>query len=429
MSGIAVTRFLAGLYSLVVYCLFLSVADQHLGRRGMLPLPATTLAVVTLFPLVGGLLLHATLSMKTRRLLVWALKQNAPVVTAFGLLAFCSLLFSLHPHAYWREDGKWIFLIGYAFIIFLLASIAALLTPIQKAFDWIVLTAISILCWSMAYELNHPGFFSTVVSRAAGFPGNSNFGALVMVLLCAAALRYRGSDSRFFDLAVLGIGGFGVLITQSRSGLMNFALLLALYCKSSIFSGRSVGREIQKLVASVAILIAGFIVVFPLLTSNAAMFSMYNTRFANFLSAKQIDDGSSESRIAAAEDAIRRINRSPLIGHGTGHTRTMDELPHNIYLNQWVNNGILGLLSYVGLLCTAFYMFSKRRFEKGKSFICCTALGGLFTHNLLDQRPFLLLLGTLVTLSLYSRSRGQEQGDSLAGSEPLPHAQLVVRRS
>lgn len=424
MSGIAVTKFLAGFYSFFIFCLFLSVADQHLGRRGMLPLPATTLAVLTLLPLVGGVLLHAVLSMKTRRVLVWSLKQNAPAILAFGLVAFASLLFALHPTAYWKDDAKWIFLIVYAFIIFLFASIAALLSPIQKAFDWIVLAAIFLLGWSMAYELNHPGFFSTVVSRAAGFPGNSNFGALVMVLLCSAALRYQGSRSRLFDAVVLGVGGFGVAITQSRSGLMNFVLLLVLYCKSSLFSGRSVGREASRLLISVVVLACSFVVIFPMVTSGAAMFSMYNTRFANLLSSKQIDDGSSESRLAAAADAIRRINASPIIGHGTGHTRTMDELPHNIYLNQWVNNGLLGLTTYIGLLATSYYLFWRRNFQKGKSFICCTALGGLFSHNILDQRPFLLLLGTLITLSLVSRTRQISSGDQtlFAGSEQLPHA-------
>ena len=112
--------------------------------------------------------------------------------------------------------------------------------------------------------------------------------------------------------------------------------------------------------------------------------------------------GSAASRIAAAQDALNRINQSPIIGHGTGYARRMPELPHNLYLQQWVNNGILGLIGYLSFLGISAVCFLRRRFMPGATLTLVAALGSFFSHNVLDQRPFLILYGLLLGLSSLS---------------------------
>jgi O-antigen ligase len=112
----------------------------------------------------------------------------------------------------------------------------------------------------------------------------------------------------------------------------------------------------------------------------------------------------------ALREGLNLIEASPLVGHGTGFARTMSELPHNIYIQQWVNNGLVGLLLYVGLIITAFFTFIHRRSRNGIALIVVTAVGGIFSHNILDQRPFLILLGLLLGIS--ARDSSQNAGSS-----------------
>jgi O-antigen ligase len=77
----------------------------------------------------------------------------------------------------------------------------------------------------------------------------------------------------------------------------------------------------------------------------------------------------------------------------------MSELPHNIYLQQWVNNGLPGLLSYAAFLVLTILTFAHRGSRNGVALIAVATIGGIFSHNILDQHPFLILLGVLLGMS------------------------------
>ena len=84
----------------------------------------------------------------------------------------------------------------------------------------------------------------------------------------------------------------------------------------------------------------------------------------------------------------------------------MLELPHNLYLQQWVNNGIVGFVGYLVFLISSYLVFLQRNCRNGQVLVAIAAVGSLFSHNVLDQRPFLILLGILIAASLAdSRTR------------------------
>jgi O-antigen ligase len=84
----------------------------------------------------------------------------------------------------------------------------------------------------------------------------------------------------------------------------------------------------------------------------------------------------------------------------------MPHLPHNLYLQQWVNNGIPGVVSFLALLLFAYRTFRRRNYRNGQAFVIVTTVGAAFSHNILDQRPFLMLLGILLgTSALEARER------------------------
>jgi len=133
--------------------------------------------------------------------------------------------------------------------------------------------------------------------------------------------------------------------------------------------------------------------------SQISVANQGNSRLSRLLNNQPVDDGSAGTRMDALQEGLALIEAAPLSGHGTGFSRTMSELPHNIYIQQWVNNGAVGLLLYLGFMTSAFCTFLYRGSRNGIALIIIAAIGGIFSHNILDQRPFLILLGLLLGIS------------------------------
>jgi O-antigen ligase len=403
------------LYSFAVLGTFFCVADQAMGHKGLLPLNATLLCIVLLIPFSARALVPYRENNKIRIPMIDTLWANRYAISAFILVALIALLFSILPKAYWGEGGKWIAVIPYDVFVTILSLAVGLNLAILRAIPSIVLVSLLILVGSIWYDQLHPGTFAELTNRAAGFPGNANYAALVANILCAAALNFgdkRGFQDRchslFYDVLIL-ISTFAVVtMTMSRSGLVNFGALFGLFVFFRLFRSKaSLAQRTQELVVLgiTGVLAASFLTWYA--THGSA--DRGNNRIARFINSKQVDDGSAATRLAAVHDCIEHIERAPWLGYGTGFARTMHELPHNIYLQQWVNNGILGIGSYILFLGAAIFTFTSRQFRNGQAVVIVAAIGGIFSHNIIDQRPFLMLIGILLTHSfLVARSTRQQ---------------------
>ena len=60
---------------------------------------------------------------------------------------------------------------------------------------------------------------------------------------------------------------------------------------------------------------------------------------------------------------------------------------------------IFAIIKVLPMLGVSFWIFGKRRYYRGQAFIATAAFGSLFSHNVLEQRPFLILFGILLTNS------------------------------
>ena len=397
----------AALYLSGFFVLFLCAADIYLSKQGLLPLRPTLLCVLLMLPLVAAATLRDLLCERPLACAITVFRRNALILIFFVLLVMTSLLLSLHPTSYWRENARWIFLYLYDFAIVLLAMLLPLNRTVQKAFPWFAFAGLAALLASLVFDLLYPGTFSTVISRAAGFPENSNMAALTLVMLASAALRYGARGARLGDISVLSLTGLGVFVTLSRSGILVYFVLLSAYVYFAFVARGSGLKSAFTFICTAVILVLIFLVSIPLIVEESEMFSLYTAkaRIAAFSGKRSIIDASGTSRLSAADEAFRLINKSPIIGHGTGFSRRMDELPHNMYLQQWVNNGLIGLFAYVGLLLISFWIFTRRKFAPGQTFIAIIMLASIFSHTILDQRPFLLLFGCFMTLSLHPGRR------------------------
>ena len=403
-------------YTALVLVLFFSVADQALGHFGLLPASPTLLCLVTLCPF-GVVLLIRHLVEPSVPGPVRTIARNASALGPLAIVALCAVSLSSLPGAYWHEGGKWIFLIPYGLCIVSLAALLGRYRMTQAILPLTTLASLAAIAGSIWYDTLHPGTFAPATNRAAGFPGNANFAALVAVMLCAGGLDFGNPkrslerpsefDSKGCRQIVRGsltnilllVTTFAVVcMTMSRSGALNFALLYSVYIfyrfARSTISWRQRLFEVALLLAAIALAV-GFTVAFTRFSATAHTTS----RLTRLLNNERVDDGSAGTRLQAINEGLNLINSAPILGHGTGFARTMSELPHNIYLQQWVNNGLPGLVSYTLFLVSAFLTFVRRGSRNGVALIAVATLGGIFSHNILDQRPFLILLGLLLGLS------------------------------
>lgn len=395
-------------FFLVIVGLHASVLDLALGQQGKLPIPATLLALLSFSTLAVLSVLSDLLRPTRDSIALGALKNNYFAQAPYILLACVSLLWSLLPGSYWNEGPKWILLITYGFAISTSASLGGLHPALNGRIRNFFQLPLAMLLCSIFWELAHPAYFSTEEARPAGFAGNSNFGALASNMLLAAVLRYQGRKSVARDGFWLLATATAVFVTQSRSGLIGFGVVLAAYLWSYIQVQRLNAVQILKFALGTVFAMVIGIAVILTVAQEAGLFKSSQTRLAKITTAGRADDGSADERMHAALDALNRISDAPVVGHGTGHTRYMPVAPHNLYLQQWMNNGLPGLLLYLSMLLGAFLLFLKQRYRPGQTFIALTAVAGLFTHNILEQHPFLIVFGTLLADG-YRQHLGRQQ--------------------
>jgi O-antigen ligase len=406
---------LATIYTVAILALFLSVTDQALGHAEMLPTSPTLMCIALLSPFSIARIVKSSLTASPSNIL-YPLSANALPLTPLVLVSLVALLLAALPGTYWAEGAKWVFLIPYGVCIVLLSAIMGTSQIIRVALPVSITVSSILLNGSVWYDTIHPGTFAAITNRAAGFPGNANFAALVAVMLCAAGLNLGKTDSfkdKYHKIKRRGSGSTlnfilivltfcTICLTMSRSGALNFTILFVIFLwYRFIKSDLSNRQKTLELAVILSLGAVAFISVLTFSTANTA--AQGSSRLTRLMNAKQVDDGSAATRIGAFWDGVELVEKKPILGHGTGFSRTMSELPHNIYLQQWINNGALGLASYLLFLAVTLITFIRRGSHNGVALLAVAISGGVFTHNILDQRPFLILLGIMLGGSAQSQ--------------------------
>ncbi len=399
-----IIQWVTPLYSFLTLTLFFCVADQALGHKGLLPINATILCIALIMPF----LFFSAIPQRGPRgyhspylELVWG---NRLVVGCLIAIASIAGVLAALPDAYWGEGGKWIGVIPYDCAIAIASLAIGVHRWTRQNLSLVVLSSQLFLLGSLWWDTLHPGTFAELTNRAAGFPGNANYAALVANIVCAAGLDFCGAlsshnkKSFLLDLSLLTATFLIVAMTMSRSGLLAFGVVIFCYL---FFRVIRTPRSAQRKAAELLVLCIVALAAFSFISWHATDSGLHSgkSRLTRLLNRQQVDDGSAGTRLAALYDGLRLIEEAPLLGHGTGFARTMHELPHNIYVQQWVNNGLPGIAAYLLFLAAAYRTFAARGFRNGQVVILVATVGGLFSHNVLDQRPFLMLLGILLASS------------------------------
>ena len=94
---------------------------------------------------------------------------------------------------------------------------------------------------------------------------------------------------------------------------------------------------------------------------------------------------------------------------------------HNMYLQQWLEGGLIQLVLYIGLLVVMWRMASGI----GKIMLVQFILNSLFTHNNLEHPAVLLLFASIIGTRLTASGPAtQQQVDMHSTDNQLPTATI-----
>lgn len=193
--------------------------------------------------------------------------------------------------------------------------------------------------------------------RAVSFFSHPNFYALFSAPLLALLVPDLGLSlkSKILNLKSIlwFIGGAGLLLSFSRAGWLGLAAAIGIYLLIAA------DKKIRKIIFTAVIVIVIVIVSTP------------NLRFRFTL--PFYGEKSAVSRLSLWHTGAKAIKEAPIFGLGlTGFSNNWARLntdpnlethnfPHNIFLNFWVETGLLGLISFFSLIGIYIYKGIKNR--------------------------------------------------------------------
>ena len=356
------------------------------------------------------------------------LALNLPVLLAFAALCAISLLpGALLPGAVTDDGGTQLMVLPYAFVVFTFGLMFGGAVAVRRHWRRILILAWLLAVTSVLIELFRPRTFASLLpainadwatdpDRPAGLMGDANTAAFIMLGLAVLILRY--DRLRWPETAFLATTLLAVLATQSRGGLLLTALVVAGY----LYHSRAVirGPALTAALIGGLVAVAGVIlVVLPLLAHLAAFSDWEGQRRLEMLTFQGEFVEADESRLGLVSTYLGAIEDAVWLGHGTGFMRTRPIGSHNMYLRQWVDNGMPGLLAYLALLGTATLLLWQRRFPGGLMLMLLATVQGLFSHTLLESRSLLLLYGLALAISVSEAEKRAATGPA-DGIEPIP---------
>lgn len=384
-----------------IFAMFISYLDQHLEARAALPFKNVSMFLWALAAITSTSVLKAAASLRERERLLTLYRVHFSVLAPLAAVVVCSFASAFLPAANLDDGPRYVLYPAYNATIVVLAMLLPFPEHHRKWVRWYLAVAFVLAAGSVFVDVIRPGTFSILPDRAAGFARNPNTASFLLIALCTSLIvfdRVRG-----FDLAVLGVTALAVLATLSRGGAILLAFVVACYvpCVVRQAARRGIGVVVMRVVALVFLIGATYAATTRLLDQR--MFAGPGSRIGMLLGRQEVV-GPRESRIALLAESWELVRQAPLLGYGSGYTFSMPQGPHNIYLSRWLDNGLAGMISYIWLLVAAGLTFLRRRYAVGMVFTGVVAIEGFFSHNLLDERIFLVLLGMLLTLSATSAS-------------------------
>lgn len=286
-------------------------------------------------------------------------------------------------------------------LVYLLAYVlSALLGTKNEYFPTALLPALVISAGTNIYEFFvAQDSFSISPGRAAGFHVNPNVSGMMLVGLWILWLALRPNKASFHAIVISALVFLGMLITFSRSAIIEYLLLGVLAVgMMRARAGNGTLRTVIVLLCIAALFGVGFAWLDSQALSGGAAVRVESLRGGNF------DDDSSVGRMDAALYYWNVFVASPLVG--AGKVISLGGLdggvgPHNAFIGLAADFGILPILLLFGILAGVIRIVFRNRFRGPYDALLSVGvvwifLSGVSSHNVLYDLDAKLMLGIII---------------------------------
>ena len=401
---------LRDIFVLSTLLFFILRLDSYLFRAGSLPVAPILLMAVWIISIWSLSAISTWFEHGYSQIFM----RTLPIVIPFVAIMALSWVGIFLEGAYLEDNYKAVLLPTLDFGIFLTGIIIGTMRISERKWSLALVLGLAFILGTVFIDVVSPGTFSKYEYRASGIYEQPNIAAFTIVLFLTALLRWEKKALTWPDMILAVVCGIGVFFTFSRGGVVEFLLIAALYWYNLKNKERS-----YSIVKGLVLLIflAGIAVfMFPDYISRLEILQFKSIRLDWFTTG---DVGGAfsvtDARVKILDEYFPLIAASPFLGWGTGFITSMDIGPHNMYVAQWVENGILGLLAYLWLLAAVFVVNKRVNNFCGIAFIALVFVYGFLTHILLSERPFLLLMAILTTRAIAGQVNNAGKNETESG--------------
>lgn len=228
---------------------------------------------------------------------------------------------------------------------------------------------------------------SALWGRPAASLRNPNEADFVVVLLLLGSMRWQRLD--MLELLAIIIAGATIVMTQSRGGMLAYLVFLACYAIWWGGVGKTSGNRAKRYL---------YAFLFWVFTAAIALAALLMQRYGadgmdGVLSSALSDPN---ARDYAAVTAWELIKEKPFFGYGTGYVYTMELGSHNMLLKVWLETGVPGLFGFLVLFLGLLWLGIVRKDYSIITLVAVLFAIGLTTHNLMESRSILIVVGLLL---------------------------------
>ena len=278
-------------------------------------------------------------------------------------------LFFIFGYIFWKNPEKKSLLLSTCYLLLAVMGLYAIV-------QYFTLLGLPAAYWGNSIE----------PKRAVAFFSHPNFYALFATPLLALlipdlGLRIKDKGLRIFDIKLWAwlFGLIGLFLSMSRAGWLGLAVAVLIYLVVAA------DKKIRKIIFG--IIVAGTIVIV----------AVPNWRYRVLM--PFYGEKSASSRVELWASGWKGIKQSPIFGLGlNGYQYEYRNLqinasfpdhnfPHNIFLNFWVEAGLLGLISITGLIALMLYRGLKDKKDILRLGISLFLIA-LVTQGLIDNPYF-----------------------------------------
>ena len=371
----------------------------------------------------------------------WQFLKNPVFLFTIGffiVLMIVSTIFSVNPfRSFFGDVERGEGLLGiFNFIGFFIATLF-----VFKKEDWITFFRGTLIVGAILFFDALNEFLGPFV-RAQSSLGNPTFLAAVFLFIIYSALIVLFSKPTIFwrvaSLLMIPLGIVGVFLTGTRGAILGLffgAFLVVIYLT---IKGKDIYLPIKKKISfrsiGVGVFLVGILFAVGFVTTvNDPIWE--NVPGLGRFAGVSFNDATLQTRLISAGVSLKAINPAnesigrSLVGYGPENFNIAYnkyynpeymryeplwfDRAHNKVFDVLVMNGALGLIAYLGIWVSLFYLAFRRVKEKGYAVAMLFFSGAYFSQNLFvfDQISTYIPFLTLFAFSIFVGSGDKEEGE------------------